>query len=530
MPNDLSLSLCLYFNHELHLFICSCLIILSQETVGTYFGAFDTRQREELLRNTKLILKDLSTKDIKDIEFLQNFDLLAIDCDLTDNMENLTKKRMMFCQDPNDLVQLSLEREGEEGRRSIKLYNEEDIETIKEYLKDESCSCILVEDAYFENTEIMNLLLDDNLEELCLLAQQSDKFIFIITKVDSYCLPHKAYSKLYFINLKLSYTEVMRLMTSQFNCHIKKEEYGRLQELLEKDGDLEDEIAELQEKVIADTLVRHEQKDHEKTLLSDLSLLEFKMKDEEATKAEIKTILNSINFEKSVLTKSATPIIVAIYLLSKMDLVATPSFHHLCEATKRHYDELEEKDNLMFKIFGMFSFQIEESLRTLMAAFMAMISLAMTDVINENEIGRFIEICRKVGDDPREGSRGNTPGRQELAAQRPSWVTPQQWSMLLQHSLSSKLLEKEEDWAAWAQDDATVPSFSSDPFTHLLIAVILRPKGTSSYLVTFVQATIGDQYLESGTIIVADVHSFSSPNDPIVFLLGRRLVVKIANI
>ena len=162
-----------------------------------------------------------------------------------------------------------------------------------------------------------------------------------------------------------------------------------------------------------------------------------------------------------------------------------------------------------------------------MAAFMAMISLAMTDVIDENEIGRFIEICRKVGDDPREGSRGNTPGRQELAAQRPSWVTAQQWSMLLQHSLSSKLLEKEEDWAAWAQDDATVPSFSSDPFTQLLIAVILRPKGTSSYLVTFVQATIGDQYLESGTIIVADVHSFSSPNDPIVFLLGSRLVVRI---
>ena len=135
------------------------------------------------MKNTKLILKDLSNKDLKDVEFLQNFDLLAIDCDLTDNMENLTKKRMMFCQDPNDLVQLSLEREGEEGRRSIKLYNEEDIETIKEYLKDESCSCILVEDAYFENTEIMNLLLDDNLEELCLLAQQSDKFIFIITKM-----------------------------------------------------------------------------------------------------------------------------------------------------------------------------------------------------------------------------------------------------------------------------------------------------------------------------------------------------------
>ena len=440
---------------------------------------------------------------------------MAIDCDLTDNMENLTKKRLMFCQDPNDLVQLSLEREGEEGRRSIKLYDEEDIERIKEYLKDESCSCILVEDAYFENTKIMNLLLDDNLEELCLLAQQCDKFVFIITKVDSYCLPHRAYSKLYFINLKLSYTEVMRLMTSQFNCHIKKEEYGRLQDLL--DGDMEDEIAELKEKVVQATLVR--QKDQEPTLLSDLTQLESKMKAASSSKAEIKSILNSINFEKSELTKAATPVIAAIYLLSKMDLVAIPSFHHLCVATMRLYDELEEKDNLMFKIFGMFSFQIQESIRTLMASFMAMISLAMRDMIDENEIGRFIEICREMGEEPREGSRGSTPGQQELAAQRPSWVTPQQWSMLLKHSLSSALLERETEWSTWAQKEAPLPSFSGSPFTHLLIQLIIDKKRLTQHLVSFVKATIGAQYLESGTIIVADVHAHSLPCLPIVFLL-----------
>jgi predicted nucleic acid-binding Zn-ribbon protein len=187
-----------------------------QETVGTYFGAFDTQQREELLKSTKHIVKDLSNRSLTEVEFLQAFDLLAIDSDLTDNMEKLTKKRMLFCQDPNDLVTLSLEREGEEGKRSIKLYDKDDIETIKGYLKDESCSCILVEDAYFENTNIMNFLLDDSLDELCLMAQQCDKFIFIITKVDSYCLPHKAYSKLYFINLKLSYVEVLHNLSIPF--------------------------------------------------------------------------------------------------------------------------------------------------------------------------------------------------------------------------------------------------------------------------------------------------------------------------
>ena len=93
--------------------------------------------------------------------------------------------------------------------------------------------------------------------------------------------------------------------------------------------------------------------------------------------------------------------------------------------------------------------------------------------------------------------------------------------------MSSALLEKETEWATWAREEAPLPSFSSSPFTHLLIAVILRQKGTNSYLVTFVKATIGAQYLESGTIIVADVHSFSSPNDPIVFLLGSRFSINI---
>ena len=170
------------------------------------------------------IVNKLSERDISDVGFLQNFDLLAIDSDLTDNMSNLTQKRLLFCQDPNDLVALSLEREGESSKKSIKLYDESDIDKIKAYLKDEDCSCILIEDAYFENKVIMNKLLDDNLYELSLLAEQNDKFIFIITKVDDFYLPHKAYSKLYFINLNLSYSEVIRLMTSQFNKHIKKEE------------------------------------------------------------------------------------------------------------------------------------------------------------------------------------------------------------------------------------------------------------------------------------------------------------------
>ena len=155
-------------------------------------------------------------------------------------------------------------------KKSIKLYDESDIETIKAYLKDEDCSCILVEDAYFENKVIMNKLLDDNLYELSLLAEQNDKFIFIITKVEDFYLPHKAYSKLYFINLNLSYSEVIRLMTSQFNKHIKKEEDARLTELLDNEEVLEEEIGELQEIVVSHILKRKEANEDESELLEYL--------------------------------------------------------------------------------------------------------------------------------------------------------------------------------------------------------------------------------------------------------------------
>ena len=59
---------------------------------------------------------------------------------------------------------------------------------------------------------------------MTLLAEQNDKFICIITKVEDLSLPHKAYSKLYFLNLNFSYSDVIRLMMSQFNKHFMKEE------------------------------------------------------------------------------------------------------------------------------------------------------------------------------------------------------------------------------------------------------------------------------------------------------------------
>ena len=479
-----------------------------QETVGTYFGPFDNSQRESILGDVKTIVNSLNTKAVSGDTFLKDFDLLAIDADLTDNMSSLTSKRLLFCLDPNDLVNLSLEREGEGGKRSLKLYDEEDIDRIRDNLKDEECTCILVEDAYFENRRIMNKLLDEYLYEMSLLAEQNDKFIFIITKVENFCLPHKAYSKIYFINLNLSYSEVIRLMMSQFNKHIKKEEDERLSELLHLKEELEEEITDLEEIVVKSILKRTSKMEQENDLLENLKTLEEKSQSMSDTKIEIRQILDAINFEKSHLTKCATPVIVALHCLSRMGLCTTPSFHYFCEATKKLYDDLESKEKLMHDIFFMFSFQLKEELRSLMASIMAIVYQVMENIITEESIGSFIDLCKKLFEN-------NYPD--EVYDDKPDWIDQTEWSLLVENKFDKLVFENEKEWKKWKTNKTKIIQGS---FESLMIAMILDFKKFNNYLIQYVEKAIGNDYLKSDTIIVADVHAYSSPNDPIVFLLG----------
>ena len=483
-----------------------------QETVGTYLGPFHNAQRKELLDSVKSVVEGLCPGGIKHHDFLNNFDLMQIDADLTDNMSNLTSKRILFCMDPNDLVALSLEREGESSKKSIKLYDEADIETIREYLKDEDCSCVLIEDAYFENKKIMNSLLDDNLTEICLAAEQNDKFIFIITKVEEFCLPHKAYSQLYFINLNLSYSEVIRLMMSQFNKHIQKEEDERLTELLNIQEELEEEITDLEEVVVKSVLKRTGTLEDETELLSNLTELEMKTNKMSETKTEIKSILYAINFEKSFLTKCASPIIVSLYLLSKMGLCTKPSFHNFCEATKTLYDDIDNKDDLMFKIYTMFSFQIKEELRTLMAALMSLVYQVMQNEIAEECIENFLKLSKDLSSEEQEAAG-------ESFEDKPEWLPARSWVLLQRYELSTVFLLNGEFWKKWTAQSRDEME-GEDHYNVLMICLILDHQRFNSHLVRYVEKVLGWKYLRSETIIVAEVHSYSSPNDPIVFLLG----------
>ena len=112
---------------------------------------------------------------------------------------------------------------------------------------------------------------------MTLLAEQNDKFICIITKVEDFSLPHKAYSKLYFLNLNLSYSDVIRLMMSQFNKHIMKEEDERLTELLHTQEELEDEITDLEEIVVKSILKRTTKMEDESILLGNLKNWKVKL-------------------------------------------------------------------------------------------------------------------------------------------------------------------------------------------------------------------------------------------------------------
>ena len=56
-------------------------------------------------------------------------------------------------------------------------------------------------------------------------------------------------------------------------------------------------------------------------------------------------------------------------------------------------------------------------------------------------------------------------------------------------------------------------------FFSLLISMIVEKDQIYSALVKFIQETISDRYLTSSTVFVSDVHKFSSPYNPIVFLL-----------
>ena len=480
-----------------------------QETVGTYLGPFDNEQRLYLLSEFKAIVKSLSNNDIPEHNYLENFDLLAIDADLTDNMSNLTSKRILFCIDTNDLVALSLEREGESSKKSLKLYDEDDIETIKNYLKDDDCSCILIEDAYFENKDIMNKLLDEYLYEITLSAEQNDKFIFIITKVEGFSLPHRAYSQLYFINLSLSYSEVIRLMMSQFNKHIKKEEDERLTELLNLQEELEDALTDLQDVVVKSILKRTTILEDESTLLNNLKELDEKQTLMRDTKAEIKSILYSINFEKSPLTKCATPVIVALYCLSKMGLCTKPSFHNFCEATKTLYDDLEDRGDLMLKIYTMFSFQLKEELRSLMVTIMSVVYQVMENVITEESIGIFFDLSLNLAKET---------NSEYVEESKPDWMESKDWNMIKKYNLDEKFMQNEDEWKIW-NDTKVAPQ--DDPFAVLLLSMILDFQKCNMHMIHYVETVIGSEYLKSDTIIVADVHSYSSPNDPIVFLLGQ---------
>ena len=92
-----------------------------------------------------------------------------------------------------------------------------------------------------------------------------------------------------------------------------------------------------------------------------------------------------------------------------------------------------------------------------------------------------------------------------------------QWGLLVKYNLHEIFVLKEKEWRIWKE---TGKDIDEEKFNILLISMTLDYQKFSKHLIRYVENIIGKTYLKSDTIIVADVHSYSSPNDPIVFLLG----------
>ena len=122
---------------------------------------------------------------------------------------------------------------------------------------------------------------------------------------------------------------------------------------------------------IASILKRSNATDEE-DLIKTLALLDSKKSMLKSATDEKHTILDSMNRERSSLVKQVTPVVVAMFMLSKMGVCSPPSFLHFCQAVETqledHNEEEEEGEDFRHKVYVRYSYQIKESMKVIKSA------------------------------------------------------------------------------------------------------------------------------------------------------------------
>ena len=466
-----------------------------------YMSKFAAEERPKILNECAFLVSDYGKTEVDSTEFLKNMSIDNIGSQFFINLKNLTHKRVVYCFDPNDICHLLMANE--ENKKSMKIISEEDIQGIYSELENDDIDFVFVEDAYFENKTIMNKVLDEELGAIIEQVTKLDKFVIFMTKQIKDILPHEAFSKLYFLNFQPSNTEVINLMLIQFTKNNQKDLNQKLQELKSKEKCLLEKIEIGKERFL--TVIGDKFEAISEDILKNLTDLRQHNDDLLQLRHELATMEETFQNKIVELPRYAVPVIYGLHMLSKLDLGPVPSFNNFLESSL-FIQSIAESEDLMYEIYKKYSFQVPQKGMVLFSSFIAIAILKIDDQISQDEVGKFDEILYALGQ----------------VKQKTFECIENQDDYRLELLEKYKLAEfVEKDGMDWKNllDIGDQESNQHMKYMKCLVNIILNKDDINSVLVTFIQETISDIYLKSETVFVSEVHKYSSPYNPIVFLL-----------
>ena len=469
--------------------------IVMRNVVGIYLGRFKSTERMHLLNDAKNILSKFK-EPISDLPvLLEKLDISKMGTNFCDKLRLLTNKRVFFCYDPNDISKILLRKA---KYIPMKVTELKDVNKIYSCIKSSNIDVIIVEDSYFENTAIMNKIFDEDLTKLNLKSDKYDTFLIFLTKNPNCSLPHKAYSNMFYLNFEASEAEVIVFMNSEFNRHSLQEVENTLYELYEKKDRATERIIDCKNKFFKTTSNRIQTMTEE--IISNL--IDLKKCKENLCKldTEILGISGDVKKRVSDLSKNATPVIYGMFMLSKCKMAPEPSLFSFLESAV-FITESKECTNPMLEIFRKYAYQISEKGRVLLASNMSIALLKINEIIDDFDINKFHSILQEL----------------EMARKHPEKRYIE--SMLLKYDLKKYTNKIEENNWTMKKLDESLESSGKMEYIKLITSFIIEQNSINNALVNFVQQTISDLFLKSSTIFVSDIHRYSSPYNPIVFLL-----------
>ena len=356
------------------------------KAVNIYFIRFSFSAKPKVYEGIKAIFNNNKLPDKFIEESKKSVLSPKIEGDFCKELKLKTSKRIIYCYDPSDIVKIQLR--SNECCRTMKLVNESDVGSLMDYIESEEFDCIVVEDVYFENKNIVNKLLDDELERIKDLAKTYDKFVFLLAKESESILPHHAYSEVYFINLEINGPIVLSMMVSLFNDYSQRNFKSKFDSLKSKEEELVSSINECKANFYK-LIANNEEGVSEEIIQNCNSLLDLEnslVKMEQ----EIEELSQTADNNMSDLAKCGSPILYALYKLSYFQLILVSSFFAFFNTPIKTAEE--DTVDLMMSIFSRYTFGISEKGRILFATHIAVGSLKIDGKISDSDLRLFEEL------------------------------------------------------------------------------------------------------------------------------------------